>query len=273
MVEKIFYNSSLPRSGSTLIQNILAQNPDIYSTPTSGVVGMMISARNVYSSLPEFKAQDEKTMENGYKSFLKNGIYGFYNAVTDKKYIVEKSRGWGIEYKFIDFYEPNPKVICMVRDLRGVFASMEKKFRSNPQKELGIINWETLQGTTTDKRISTWSSQAPIGPAIDSLYQVLLEGLHEHFLFVKYEDLCSNPSEEIVRIYDYLEIPFFEHDFENIEQLTHEDDRFHGVFGDHTIRNKLGKLEENYEDILGETGCQIITSNYKWFYDVFEYEI
>jgi hypothetical protein len=45
------------------------------------------------------------------------------------------------------------------------------------------------------------------------------------------------------------------------------------VFGDHTIRNKLGKLEENYEDILGETGCQIITSNYKWFYDVFEYKI
>ena len=37
MVDKIFYNSSLPRAGSTIIQNILAQNPTIYPTPTSGV--------------------------------------------------------------------------------------------------------------------------------------------------------------------------------------------------------------------------------------------
>ena len=71
----------------------------------------------------------------------------------------------------------------------------------------------------------------------------------------------------------YLEIPFFQHDFDNIEQLTHEDDRFHGVFGDHIIRNKLEPLNENFEDILGETACDIITTNYKWFYDVFEYKI
>jgi sulfotransferase len=273
MVEKIFYNSSLPRSGSTLIQNILAQNPDIHSTPTSGLVGMLSASRSVYSNSPEFKAQDEKLMEEGFKSYLKNGIYGFYNVITDRKYVMEKSRGWSMEYKFIDFYDSKPKIICMVRDLRGVFASMEKKFRSNPQKELGVINWETLQGTTTDKRIARWSSLPPIGPAIDSLYQVLLEGLHENFLFVRYEDLCSNPNEELTRIYDYLEIPYFQHDFENIEQLTHEDDRFHGVFGDHIIRKKLESLKENFEDILGETACGIITTNYKWFYDVFEYKI
>ncbi len=35
-MENIFYQSSLPRAGSTLLQNILAQNPDIYATPTSG---------------------------------------------------------------------------------------------------------------------------------------------------------------------------------------------------------------------------------------------
>ena len=63
MVKKVFYNSSLPRSGSTLIQNILAQNPKIYSSPTSGLFGFIDAARTLYSSLPEFKAQDEKEME------------------------------------------------------------------------------------------------------------------------------------------------------------------------------------------------------------------
>lgn len=37
-MQKIFYNSSLPRSGSTLLQNVFNQNPDMYATPTSGVV-------------------------------------------------------------------------------------------------------------------------------------------------------------------------------------------------------------------------------------------
>ena len=31
MIKKIFYNSSLPRSGSTLIQNILGQNPEFHT--------------------------------------------------------------------------------------------------------------------------------------------------------------------------------------------------------------------------------------------------
>ena len=40
-MDKIFYQSSLPRAGSTLLQNVLAQNPDIYATPTSGVLELV----------------------------------------------------------------------------------------------------------------------------------------------------------------------------------------------------------------------------------------
>ena len=36
MIKKVFYNSSLPRAGSTLFQNIVGQNLDFYVTPTSG---------------------------------------------------------------------------------------------------------------------------------------------------------------------------------------------------------------------------------------------
>ena len=37
MDKKVFFQSSLPRAGSTLLQNILGQNPEFYVTPTSGV--------------------------------------------------------------------------------------------------------------------------------------------------------------------------------------------------------------------------------------------
>jgi sulfotransferase len=273
MVKKIFYNSSLPRAGSTLIQNILAQNPLIHSTPTSGLFEMMTTSRTIYSSAQEFKAQNSEEMELGFKGFLKNGIYGFYNNITDRPYVIDKSRGWGMDYKFINFYDENPKIICMIRDLRGIYASLEKKYRANPQLELGIANWPKLEGTTTDKRIISFSNTVPVGPSVDRLYQILHEGLHENILFIKFEDLCIDPNKEMSRIYDYLELDYFQHNFNNIEQYTHEDDKIYGVFGDHIIRNKLEPVIEDYEEILGETGCKLITDSYAWFYDVFEYKV
>lgn len=273
MVNKVFYNSSLPRAGSTLIQNILAQNPLIYPTPTSGIFEMYHGIRTMYTNSQEFKAQDEATMEKGYKALLKAGIYEFYNAITDRPYVLDKSRGWGMDYKFIDFYDPNPKIICMVRDLRGVFASLEKKYRENPQKDLGIANWQDLTGTTTDKRVVYWSNNVPIAPALDRLYQTLLEDIHQNILFVRFEDLCKNPNEEMVRIYEYLDLPLYTHDFNNIEQFTYEDDKIYGVFGDHIIKNKLEILKEDYLEVLGETSCKLITDNYQWFYEAFEYKI
>jgi len=112
-----------------------------------------------------------------------------------------------------------------------------------------------------------------VGPPVDRLYQILHEGLHENILFIKFEDLCIDPNKEMSRIYDYLELDYFQHNFNNIEQYTHEDDKIYGVFGDHIIRNKLEPVIEDYEEILGETGCKLITDSYAWFYDVFEYKV
>ena len=77
----------------------------------------------------------------------------------------------------------------------------------------------------------------------------------------------------MTRIYDYLELPYYQHDFDNIEQFTHEDDKVYGVFGDHIIKNKLELAQDDFFDVLGETGCEIITNNYRWFYEAFDYKV
>lgn len=65
-MEKLFHQSSLPRAGSTLLQNILAQNPEIYTTPTSGVLELVFAARGNYTDSPEFKAQDPELMKKAF---------------------------------------------------------------------------------------------------------------------------------------------------------------------------------------------------------------
>ena len=272
-VKKIFYNSSLPRAGSTLIQNILGQNPDIHTTPTSGVYEMLAACRTIYTDGLEFKAQDSATMETGFKSFLKNGLYGFYEPLTEKPYVIDKCRGWSSEWDFINAFDPNPKMICMVRDIRSIYSSLEKKYRQNPLVEHHIANWGNLTGTTTDKRMSVWSNNPPIGPAMDRLYQVLVQGLHTNILFIKFEELCLDPNTQMKRVYEYLEIPFYQHDFDNIEQITLEDDKWYGIFGDHVIRGKLKPVKNDFLEVLGPNACKIIEDSYRWFFNDFGYQI
>ncbi len=270
-MKKLFFQSSLPRAGSTLLQNIMGQNPEFYVTPTSGVLELVYAARNNYTNSAEFKAQDTSLMKTGFTQFCHDGVLGFFNGVTDKPYVLDKSRGWGVHYGFLNSFYPDPKIVCMVRDLRGIFASMEKNFRKNPHLDSGIVNHATMTGTTTEKRIDVWSSSQPVGLAIERLYQIFKEGIDKKMLFIKYEDLAKNPEPEMRKIYQYFDLPYFSHDFDNIEQITQEDDSVYGIYGDHKIRKKLEPLRSDYKEVLGQEACNWIKNKYRWFYDEFKY--
>jgi sulfotransferase len=273
MIKKVFYNSSLPRSGSTLIQNILGQNPLIHTTPTSGLYDMLTTCRSIYTNGESFKAQDEKQMEKGFKSLLKSALYSFYEPLTEKPYVIDKCRGWGADYEFINAFDSDPKIIFMVRDIRAIYASLEKKFRGNPLKDNQMVNWGDLTGTTTDKRVNIWSAAPPIGPSMDRLYQVLVQGLHEKILFIKFEELCVDPDTQMKRVYEYLDLPYYQHNFNNIEQITHENDKVYGIFGDHIIRQELKPVKEDFREVLGPNACKLIEDNYMWFFNDLDYKI
>lgn len=271
MVKKVFFNSSLPRSGSTLLQNLLMQNPEIYSTPTSGVIEFLLTARTIYTTGDAFKAQDPNEMQKAFQGFCKEGLYGYFNSLTDRPYAIDKSRAWLGNYRFSNFIEPNPKIIVMVRDLRGIFASMEKNYRKNPHKDPQIVNGAKLKNMNANTRLDHFSVSPPIGPALEWLYDSIQQGYDKNVLFIRFEDFTRNPETEIKRIYNYLELPYFKHDFNNVEQLTHENDVIHGIFGDHKIKSKIEPLVEDYVDALGYHNCDKIKNHYSWFYKKFNY--
>lgn len=270
MPDKIFFNSSLPRSGSTLLQNIMGQNLDFYVTPTSGVLELVFGARANYTSSPEFKAQDAEDMKRAFKAFCRDGIFGFYNSLTEKPYVLDKSRGWGYYRDFLDFFYPNPKIICMVRDPRSIFSSMEKNFRKNPDKA-NMTSDAEMRNITTEQRIDTWVNSQPVGLAFQRLYQIIKEGRDKSMLFIKYEDLTKNPEKEVSKIYSYLELEPYVHDFQNVTQLTKEDDEVYGVFGDHKIQSKIEYRDPDYKQVLGVNSSNWIKQNYSWFCEYFRY--
>jgi len=269
--QTVFYQSSLPRAGSTLLQNIIGQNPKFHVTPTSGMIDMMLGARIGYNGNHEAKAGDMKQWKEGFYAFCREGFKGYVTELTDKPYILDKNRAWGSYYSLLNNVNPNPKIIMMVRDLREVFSSMEKKFRANPDMDGGEINNETLQGITTQKRVEQWAVGHPIGYATQKLYQSILDKTAQNFIFIRYEDLCSNPDACMKDIYNYFELEYYKHDFSKIDQITVEDDSVHGIYGDHTIRNTLKMLPNDSKEILGEFTCDFIYNNFNWFFEFFNY--
>lgn len=264
----------MPRALSTTLQNIIGQNPDFFVSGTDGLLELLFGARANFTTSPEFKAQDQELMNKAFIGFCSKGLQGYADNLTDKKYVVNKSRGWGVYRGFLEQVYPNPKIICMVRNLKDIFCSYEKIYRKNQLQHDPIRNDSTATGTTVHKRVDEWVHPTnTIGRALERIFEMIRLGYDDKILFVKAEDLCLYPDAEMVRIYDYLEVPYFAHDFENIQQITKEDDSVYGLgVGLHTIRPKLELKPSDADSVLGKDICNWLYENYKWYYQKFNYQ-
>jgi len=273
MPPTIFYQSSMPRAGSTLLQNILAQNPEFYVTPTSGLLELIFGARLNYTNSAEFKAQDSAQMKKAFLAFCRGGMESYFQALTDRPYVLDKSRGWGVHFDLLNLiFDEEPKIICMVRDLRQILASMEKKFRQNPDKYRPIENHVNLSGTTTLKRAVQHLQTPPVGLALDRMAEIHQRGWNKKICFVRYEDLTTQPEQTLQRIYSYLGITAFAHDFTRVAQVTQEDDDAYGIPGLHEIRPKVEPLKNDYMSVLGPDAVRFVQNNYGWYFSLFGYQ-
>jgi len=269
-MKKIFYNVSLPRSGSTLLQNVLAQNPNIYATPTSGLYELINTSREVFSARLEFASQDVDLMDKAFSRYCKGAIDGFCSGLSEKDYVIDKSFNWASNFTLLEtIYDEKPKMIIMVRDLREIFASMEKAFRNSPFKVHAAINWQKLESTTLQKRVESWSTSMPLGSSLDKLKDLINCKNDKDVFFIKYEDFCAYPSPIMTSLYKYLDIEYYQHDFNKVEQLTNQNDSYY--FFSHKIREQIKPLSSKSIETLGKNICDTISEEYDWYFKYFNY--
>ena len=266
----IFFQSSLPRSGSTLLQNLIGQNPNFHVSPTSGLGRLLNSCFTDFTENTNFLNLDLKVYTPAFTQFCKGGINSYYDSLTDKPFILDKSRSWLRNINKMKVLYPDLKIICLVRDLRGVFSSFEKWYRNNPLKIFPFQ--EEGKNIKLEDRMRVYKDNEPLEPFLSALRDTIhikdnLNNIH----FIKYEDLCSNPGIICKEIYDFLEIKYFNHDFNNIKQITFENDN-HIVFGEHSIKSKIIPSKNNWEHILGKGFCDLIYNEYNWYFNYFDYK-
>jgi sulfotransferase len=259
--KKIHFVSGLPRSCSTLLCNILAQNPQIHSTPTSLLHEIGYIARKVFQT-EEAKTVDGETVEKMYLDYVRAGTENAFNSITDRPIVVDKCRSWIGHLDQTFKIWPNAKILVPVRDIRGVMCSMEKKFQLHPSPFNGVEEANPQNWTTLEKRIQGWLSSPPVGIAIERLWEASRR-FGDRLLYVHAEKLCSNPNKVINEIYNYFEMESYEHNFKNVEQYTKEHD-IGFPYGDHTIRSEVKSLKKDWNEVIGKQMSDTLFEKFQW---------
>lgn len=239
----IHFLAGLPRSGSTLLANILAQNPAIHVTPTSGICDMLVQVRNGWDRNDAFQAMDRAASERVKGDVLRAMLQAYFGRV-ERPICIDKNRYWA---EFLEMAaelvggRDRVKVLVTVRDLRDVVASFEKLYRKT--SALGQVAQEAnmaLKFKTALGRAEIFVDDAqPVGRAYNAIRDAVTRGWYEHMHVIDFEDLTRRPGETMQGIYRFLDVAPHAHDFDNVEQVTFEDDFVYGFKDLHVIRAKV----------------------------------
>ena len=269
-MDKLIFNCSMPRSGSELIQVILHQNPRIYASTTSPLHAFLTQTQGILAS-ETVRSQNKNIMRKGYMSMCKHMTEGWYKGITDRPVVIDKSRDWSSEYEWINEWNRDPKIICMVRDLRSIAASMERNFRKNKHNSF-MEQPNEMQNLTVLDRVNTWLNGVPVGLSLKRIQNLFQKRLDGKIFFIKYEDFCKDPDSWMPNIYDFIGEELYLHDYNNIIKEIEEDDSAFGIFGNHQVRQVLEEPKPNdWEDMIDENIAFGIRDSFSWYFDAFGY--
>lgn len=256
----IHFLAGLPRSGSTLLANILAQNPGIHVTPTSGICDMLVQVRNGWDRNDAFQAMDRAKSERVKGDVLRAMLQAYFGRV-ERPVCIDKNRYWA---EFLEMAaelvggRDRVKVLVTVRDLRDVVASFEKLYRKT--SALGQVSQEAgmaLKFKTALGRAEVFIDDAqPVGRAYNAIRDAVTRGWHDRMHFIDFEDLTRRPADTMQGIYRFLDVAPHAHDFNNVEQVTVEDDFVYGFKDLHVIRAKVEPLAPAWPQVYDDAVFQ-----------------
>lgn len=255
-MKKIFFLAGLQRSGATLLSSILNQNPDMLVTPASPLFRLMAAQNTIYNTAEN---EDYRVDEN-ITSVMIQTPQLFYKK-SDAKYVIDKNLNWQTPFGLSlasQYISDSPKIICPVRSIPEILTSFDSIITSvddnkNNRIDANVANETIPVGEFADRR-ANWlmrhDKDIPI--CLDGMKLALNPELRHIFLFVEYEDLISEPEKQIQRIYEFLEIEQFEHEYQNIVDPSgiSEESPVTGIKYLHRIRPKIEKKSKNPEDVL-----------------------
>jgi sulfotransferase len=229
--KQLFFLVAMPRSGNTLFASIMNQNPEIAATANSITLESMkdlflLKQTDVFQNFP-----DHKSLDN-----VLDVVYDIYYKDWPQRIIIDRgpvmTKG---NFALMQKHFKRPfKCIILLRDLMDVLASYMKWYTENPDAFVNRYNLNTDEEKLS-MIMNTKGAVAKDLEAIKNSYNY--PGLCH---YVKYDDLVKNPEQEFKKIYQFIGEPYFNHRFNNLDQV-----KVNGLsYDDKVVGNNMHKLFE-----------------------------
>ncbi|MCX8018494.1 MAG: sulfotransferase, partial [Rhodocyclaceae bacterium] len=261
--------TGLPRAGSTLLTQLLAEHPDIHceghSSPLCNALLMM---RRFISDDQFMLSQLDVQFETSY-AHLRTAMEGFlrgWYAGAGKAVVVDKNRAWLHCIEMLLHIAPEARLLVSIRELGQIYGSVEAQH----QKTILLDFIDHLADFDRFGRADQlFAKDKAIGAPLSSIRAVedLPPAVKERLYFVKFEDLVSRPVATMQHIFQWLGLPPYEIDPEKLTVRPHESDSHYRYKYLHRTRERIEAPAPHA--IPPRIQAQIETAcgwYYEWFY-------
>jgi sulfotransferase len=231
MNRKYIFTAGLPRAGSTLLGTILNQNPR-FQASISGPLARFVRAI-IHESSAQGGYRTECPPEK--RKQLLHGLFENYYDDPTKEVCVNHNRGWPLLLPTIKDLYPEAKLILCVRSIDRILNSFEWLVRKQPYTYTNMFS--------PDESISVYSrceSLLSRGRTLDFAYTAVKEAITGEYkssiMILEYDQLAQQPEVMMKALYSFIEEPYFEHNFNDVEASYDEFDEDVGIKGMHTTR-------------------------------------
>lgn len=247
-MKQYYFLVGLPRSGNTLLSSILNQNPRISVTANSIVPDILWNLHYekenslTFKNFPDHQSYDD----------LMSSIFDCYYKNWKSEIIMDRSN-WGSpnNLKILEKYCPNkPKFVLLVRDVLEVLASFIKWSKENKPN---FIDNET--------------NNAPIELKCDFLMRPDLQIVQEYTaihnlyqkadcLLITYDQLVDSTKNVVNKIYDFIDIEYYDHNFKNLNQLKVNNILYNDIVVGknlHYVKEKIEKTKYEVKEYLPQS--------------------
>ena len=227
--KQLFFLVALPRSGNTLFASIMNQNPEIAATPNSITLEIMkdlflLKNTDVFQNYPDHRSLDN-VLDVVYDTYYKDWPQ---RIIIDRGPVMTTSN---LALMQKHFKRPF-KCVVLLRDLMDVLASYMQWYTENPDAFPNRYNHKNDE----EKLIMLMNREGAVAKNLEAIKNAFnYPGLCH---YIKYDDMVTQPEQEFRKIYKFLNEPYFNHRFDNLDQVS-----VNGLsYDDRIVGNNMHKL-------------------------------
>ena len=266
--KRLIYVTGLPRSGSTLLCQLLAHHPELYCPGhSSPLCSTLMGLRQHLSDNDFLRAQLDVEFDLVYQRLM-NAFQGFMNgwfAETEKDWVVDKNRGWLNHIETVAQLDPNFRMVVCVRELGQIVGSIEAQHQKTILLDFPDHLANLSRYGRADKLLAdTGVVGGPLG-SLEALQDLSTE-LQERLYYVVFEHLMQEPVSVMQGVYDWLQLPKAQFDPQNLTVKPHESDSYYRFKYPHATRDAIAAPHPH---AVPSRIQQQLQQKYTWFYQTF----